>query len=131
MFENKYLHINSPANQFVLSFLDHDDSTYLVIVDNIRDDTLYAYVLDYADSEGLDPTKILAIAKEWEQTNSSKHPLSIEFSRLGLTYATSRIYKSFDIHNINRLHGRVFKYEFDTTPKIRRRKANIKGVLPQ
>jgi hypothetical protein len=123
MIDSKFVYVSDESNQFILSFIDHDNNSYLAIVDNIKDEVLFAYILDYADSEGLDPHKIIAVAKEWEQTNSAKHPLSIEFSRRGLTSATSRIYKSFDIHTINRFHGKMFKFEFDTEVKIRRRKA--------
>lgn len=107
----------------MLSMLEHRREKYLVIVDNIDDETITAYVLDYAQQEGIDLPLFIKIAEEWLKKSNGSYPLSFEFSRLGLTPATRQIYKSFDIAYVTRLVGRAFSIDLTTPVRIRRRRA--------
>lgn len=103
--------------------LEHRNDKYLIIIDNINSDSITAYVLDYAQQEGIDLVTFMKIAEEWV-TKNNDYPLSFEFSKLGLTSVTRRIYKTFDLAYVTRLVGKVFKYDLETPTKIRRRRAS-------
>lgn len=51
--------------------------------------------------------------------------MSFEFSKLGLSTITNKIYKTFELPHVTRLIGHDFKYDFETPPKIRRRRVNL------
>lgn len=104
--------------------LEHRRDRYLVIVDNISDDIITAYVLDYAQQEGVDLITFINIAEEWLGRSEGGYPLSFELSRLGLTGAARRIYKTFDLAYVTRLVGRSFSYDLTTPVRVRRRRAS-------
>ncbi len=109
----------------MLSMLEHRRDKYIVIVDNIDEDNLTAYVLDYAQQEGIDLKTFMQIAEDWlKNSNGGEYPLSFELSKLGLTEATRRIYKTFSLAYVTRLVGRAFERDLTTPTRIRRRRAN-------
>jgi hypothetical protein len=116
-------HVSDRGNLHLLSLLEHRRDRYLVIVDNITEDEIAAYVLDYAQQEGIDLGMFLDITENWLETSEGKYPLSFEFSRLGLTSVTRRIYKTFDLAYVTRLVGKAFTYEMSAPTKVRRRRA--------
>jgi hypothetical protein len=110
------------GNLHVLSLLEHRRQCYLVVVDNIGAEQLGAYVLDYAQQEGLDLAAFISLVEEW-LAGGGGHPLSFELSRRGLTAATRRIYKTFDLAHVSRLVGRPFSFELTEPERVRRRRA--------
>lgn len=108
----------------MLSMLEHRQEQYLAIVDNVSDTAVNAYVLDYAQQEGVDLRTFIEIAEGWLERSKGEYPLSFELSRLGLTSVSRRIYKSFDLAYVTRLVGRAFSYELSAPAKIRRRRAS-------
>lgn len=116
-------HVSDRGNLNLLSLLEHQRNRYLVIIDNITSTEITAYVLDYAQQEGIDLRSFLEIAENWMHSGA-KHPLSFEMSRLGLTTVTRRIYKTFDLAYVTRLVGKAFAYELSTPVKVRRRRAS-------
>lgn len=117
--------VSDSGNLNLLSMLEHRRDKYLVIVDNIDASSVATYVLDYAQQEGVDLVKFMSVAEEWVNTSSSIHPLSFELSKRGLTMATRRIYKTFDLAYVTRLVGRAFTFDLTTPTRIRRRRASI------
>ena len=117
-------HISDQGNLHLLSMLEHRRERYLVIVDNIDDENVTAYVLDYAQQEGIDLTSFIRIAEDWLQHGAESYPLSFELSRLGLTSAARRIYKTFDLAYVTRLVGREFMFDLTTPTRVRRRRAS-------
>lgn len=117
--------ISDKGNLNMLSLIEHRRDQYLVIIDNIVDDTVYAYVLDYARQEGIDLKTLIDIAESWLQEKSAAYPLSFELSRLGLTEVANRIYKTFDVAYVTRLVGRPFQYDLLNPVKVKRRRANL------
>ena len=104
--------------------LEHRRDRYLGIVDNIDQENITAYVLDYAVQEGVDLETFVQIAENWLEKSNGEYPLSFELSRLGLTEATRRIYKTFDLAYVTRLVGRAFERDLTTPTRVRRRRAN-------
>lgn len=104
--------------------LEHRRDRYLVIVDNLDSELITAYVLDYAQQEGVDLITFIKIAEEWLKQSDGKYPLSFELSRLGLTSVAKRIYKTFDLAYVTRLVGRSFSFDLTTPSRVRRRRAS-------
>lgn len=113
------------GNYFFLSVLEFRKENYLVIVDNITEDGIGAYVLDFAQQEGIDLRQLISIVTTWFYRGSFKYPLSFEFSRLGMAMHTNRIYKNFELAHVTRLIGNDFKYELEAAPKIKRRRVSM------
>ena len=112
------------GNYFYLSVLEYRRENYLVVVDNITDEEVGAYVLDFAQQEGMDLRDLMTLITEWFYRASFKYPLSFEFSRLGIAHRTNRIYKSFELAHVTRLIGKDYKFELLAAPKVRRRRVN-------
>jgi hypothetical protein len=105
--------------------ISYRHENYLVIIDNITEDTVGAYVLDFAQQEGLNLKQLISVITTWFYRASYRYPLSFEFSRLGMAHRTNRIYKNFELTHVTRLIGNGFRYELLAPPKVRRRRVNM------
>ena len=112
------------GNFFYLSVLEYRKENYLVVVDNITNDELGAYVLDYAQQEGIQVKDLLSVITFWFYLGGYQYPLSFEFSRLGISDRTNRIYKTFELAHVTRLIGKDFRFDLLETPKVRRRRVS-------
>lgn len=117
-------YVEDQGNCLFLSLLEYRKEKYLVIIDNVTDDEIGAYVLDVAKQEGLDLKLLLTVITQWFYRASYKYPLSFEFSRLGMTPMTNRIYKTFELAHVTRLVGNDFRFNLDSSPKVKRRRVN-------
>ena len=113
------------GNYFFLSVLAFRRENYLVIVDNITDEEIGAYVLDFAQQEGIDLKQLISVVTTWFYRASYRYPLSFEFSRLGIAHHTNRIYKNFELAHVTRLIGNDFRFNLQSPPKIRRRRVSM------
>lgn len=113
------------GNLFYLSVIEYRKENYLVIVDNINEEELGAYVLDLAAQEGINLKELMSIVTRWFYGKSHNHPLSFEFSRLGLTHLTNKIYKTFELAHVTRLIGNDFTYNIFDSPKVKRRRVTM------
>jgi len=102
----------------------------LAIVDNADDETIKAFVLDYCGAESVNEEFLIVAAADWYFENRSRFPVSVEFSRRGMTSETSRIYRSLNVEFISRVIGPVPKFPMAQVKSIkrRRRKALPAGV---
>lgn len=112
---------SDPSNLYYMSVIQYRKEHHLVVIDNITDDTVTAYAIDKASQEGLEIKDLLSVINRWFYSASSKHPLSIEFSKCGLTDKTNKILKTFDLNNVTRIVGHDFRFQQEQ-PKVRRRK---------
>jgi hypothetical protein len=112
------------GNFYYLSVLEFRRENYLVIIDNITETEVGAYVLDFAQQEGMDLRDLMSLVTLWFYSGSHRYPLSFEFSRIGISSATNKIYKTFELAHVTRLIGKDFRYDFAATPRIKRRRVN-------
>jgi hypothetical protein len=112
------------GNYHTLAVLEYRRENYLVVVDNITDEEVGAYVLDYAQQEGMNMRDLMTVIIHWFYRGSHSYPLSFEFSRLGIASRTTRIYKSFELAHVTRLIGKDYKFDLSTPPKVKRRRVN-------
>lgn len=102
----------------------------LAIVDNIKDDIMYVFVLDLCEPTCVNEELLILAATEWYENNRSKFPVSVEFSQRGLTPHASRIYRALNVEYVSRVIGPVPKYPMSSSKSVkrRRRKALPPGV---
>lgn len=112
------------GNYFYLSVLEYRKQNYLVVIDNITHEEVGAFVLDYAQQEGIDLKQLMSIITLWFYRGSADYPLSFELSRIGVSHRTNKIYKTFELAHVTRLIGKDFVFDLDEPPKVRRRRVN-------
>lgn len=105
-----------------ITLIQYRRSHVLAIVDNSDDQVIKSYVLDLCGPERVDEQKIIAIAAIWYKSHRTEHPLSVEFSRKGITGEAGRIYRTFNIEFVTRVIGPLPRFEMLETIRVKRRK---------
>jgi hypothetical protein len=104
-------------NYHYLTVITFRNTDFLCVVDNITDEAVSAYVFDGFKSDHLTTHDLLKVVNRWFYRNSSKHPLSFEFSKLNLTNHTKHLLKTFNLYEIQKIVGKPFI--FDNGQKMR------------
>lgn len=105
-----------------VTLIQYRKQPILAIVDNVDADVIRAFVLDYCGPEGVDEDMLIVAAAEWYESNRSNFPISIEFSRKGLTPITSKIYRTLNTEFVSRVIGPMPCYPMNTVRSIKRRR---------
>lgn len=105
-----------------ITLIQYRKRPMLGIVDNADEESLRVYVLDLCGPEHVDEEAIISVAADWFTNSRNLYPLSIEFSRLGLTAMTSKIYRALNVEFITRVIGPVPKFPMGTIKSIKRRR---------
>jgi hypothetical protein len=103
-----------------LSVIEYLQTKYLVIIDNMIDNMIYAYVLDEAIQRKMNLEVLLPKIAVWAE--NPIEPLSFLFARLGVANETSLIYRSFEVTGVTRLIGSSYKFNMAPSSKIKRRR---------
>ncbi len=97
----------------------------LTIIDNMNNENIRAFVLDLCDPEGIDKEALINIASVWYENDRDSFPISIAFSRAGITPQTSKIYRVIAIELVSRVIGPCFSFPMTEVTSVRRRKRKI------
>lgn len=116
--------ISDPGNLHFLSVIEYGGKEYLVVVDNISETEVGAYVVDLIQQEKIDFKAFYSLVTRWFYASSDFVPLSFEVSKLGLTPILGKIYRTFETPHVTRLRGNGFCFDFEESCKIRRRKVS-------
>lgn len=111
-----------------LSVLEYDGRRHLVVLDNMIDNMIYAYVLDDAIQKKMNLEVLIPIISKWAE--EPREPLSFLFARLGVAEHTSTIFKSFEVTGVTRLIGASYKFNMSPKSKIKRRRIIERQELP-
>ena len=114
--------LRDSSNLYYLSLIEYKRENYLSIIDNMTENEITAYVLDFAQQENMDIKQIFSISNQWFYSNSNRYPISFEFAKLGINKKLSPIYRKFDINYISRIIGHSFCYNTEST-KVKRKRA--------
>lgn len=114
--------VQDSVNHMYISLLEYKRQHYVVIIDNITDTEISAYVLDYANAEDISVANLLTTTTKWYYESSERYPLSFEFAKNGLAKHLSPLRRTFKKDYVSRLIGKVFSYEIETKPKIKRKR---------
>ena len=105
-----------------ITLIQYRKQPLLAIVDNATSDYIHAFVLDVCGPEGVDEEEVIATAIDWYKDNAANYPISIEFSKLGMTKDTSKLYRSLNVEFISRVIGPVPLYEMSEVKSVKRRR---------
>lgn len=105
-----------------ITLIQYRKQPMLVIVDNADEENIKAYVLDLCGPEHVNEEAMISAASEWYTTNRALFPISVEFSRRGMTPMTSKVYRALNVEFVSRVIGPVPKYPMGTVKSIKRRR---------
>lgn len=114
--------IQNELNCIFLTLIEYKKVKYLTVVENVVDDEIQAYVLDTLQAEGVDPNWFMSVAIKWFYSASDRYPLSFEFAKLGMGEVVKRSIRTFNINATSRVIGKLFIYNINAKPKVKRRK---------
>jgi hypothetical protein len=110
------------SNLCFLSLVEYRRMEYIGIIDNITDTHVKIFALDFIRPNTIPRTLLLSTAIRWFYEYSDRKPLSIILSQMGLTHASSPLYKSFELNGISRIVGNPFSYRHFTEQKTKKKK---------
>ncbi len=105
-----------------ITLIQYRKTHVLSIVDNSDDQSIKLYVLDLCGPEHVKEEKVIEVAASWYENNRTQHPLSVEFSRRGLTSETGKIYRTFNTEFVTRVIGPLPRFEMTEIIRVKRRK---------
>jgi hypothetical protein len=106
-----------------ITLIGYNDENVLTVVDNVVNKQVVAYVLDLCEPAGISKEAIINAAADWFYSGRNRlHPLSIEFSRLGVALAANTVLRCFPIEFVTRVIGPLPSYPMGGTLKVRRKK---------
>lgn len=105
-----------------ITLIQFNEKHLLSIIDNYDKKTIKAYVLDYCESSEVDEIEIITVAHDWWNSKNPPYPISIEFSKRGLTAETSKIYRTYAVDSVSRIIGPIPSFDMDNVQKVRRKR---------
>lgn len=105
-----------------ITLIQYRDKHMLTVVDNATDKSINTYVLDLCMPEGLNEEVVVTIIAEWYEINSSRFPLSVEFSRRGISDEMAKIFRSYSMDYVTRVIGPLPRFNMTEIKNVRRRR---------
>lgn len=108
-----------------ITLIQYRNQHVLAVIDNMTAKKVKAYVLDLCGPANVDEEEIINVAAEWYEFDYERHPISIEFSKRGLSGHVSKIYREFNVDFVTRIIGPVPRFDMSTVHSIKRRRRKI------
>lgn len=105
-----------------ITLIRFNDESFLNIVDNVNSKYIYGYVIDLCGPAQFDEEELIQIGFEWYYSNGNRYPISIEFSKRGVTERVSSIFRAFSLDYVTRVIGPLPQFNMDGPTRIRKRK---------
>lgn len=105
-----------------VSLIKYNETISLNIIDNIQDKHIHAYVLDLCGPENVEHGIIINIAENWYNNFSKEYPLSVEFSKQGMTQYVNKILRSYPVDFVSRVIGYVSEFPMGGIREHRKRR---------
>lgn len=105
-----------------ITLIQYRKQHVLTLIDNTDDKQIHHYLLDLCGPESVDEEQIIGVATEWWEDSRAKYPISIEFSKRGMTKDVSQIYRTYSKEFVTRVIGPLPRFEMSETISIKRRK---------
>lgn len=105
-----------------LTFIQFRTEHVLAVVDNVHDNQIQCYVLDYCGPEGIDEMKFMEVVDNWHKNERDLYPLSIALSRAHLETHFNKIHRTYHLEFITRIVGPLYTYPIDEVKVTRRRR---------
>lgn len=108
-----------------ITLIQYRNQHVLAVIDNMTPKKIKAYVLDLCGPAKVDEEEIINVASEWYEFDYERHPISIEFSKRGLSNYVSPIYREFNVDFVTRIIGPVPRFDMSTIHSIKRRRRKL------
>ena len=105
-----------------ITLIQYRNQHVLSIIDNSTDKTIKAFILDLCGPEQLNEEAIISVAAEWYEASEFSYPLSIEFSKRGMSNDVSKILRTYNIDFVTRVIGPLPKFPMEETKSVKRRR---------
>lgn len=105
-----------------LTFIQFRTEHVLAVVDNVHDNQIQCYVLDYCGPEGIDEMKFMEVVDNWHKNERDLYPLSIALSRANLETHFNKIHRTYHLEFITRIVGPLYTFPIDEVKVTRRRR---------
>lgn len=121
--------IDYQGHRFISLLHLNDNTTSKIILDNTTSKLVNCYNLDLCGQEDINIQYIIPIILNWYTYNKQQYPISIAFSKLGLTHTLSKIYKTYYIEQIKFIQGITQHYELNLIKQTKKR--TLKQIAKQ
>jgi hypothetical protein len=108
-----------------ITLLQYHKELVLVIVDNVTDDYIKAYVLDLCGAAGIDEEELISYAADWHNTYQCRMPFSVFLSLRGVAHQMAGICRSYSVEFVARVIGPVQKFPFSAPKNTRKRRRKV------
>ena len=105
-----------------ITLIQYRKDNVLTIVDNSDDKQIRAFILDLCAPEQVNEERIIEVAAGWYGNANERYPISFEFSRLGISNLTGKIYRSYNIEFVTRVIGPLPRFDMGAQPSVKRRR---------
>jgi hypothetical protein len=105
-----------------ITLIRYNDDNFLTIVDNSNKKFIDCYVLDLCKTTNVKEEYVIEVTQEWYDNSRTAYPVSIEFSKKGLTPQFSKILKRFSVDYVTRVIGPLPYFNMKGATKVRKRK---------
>lgn len=105
-----------------ITLIQYRDNHELTVIDNANEKNITAFVLDRCSPEGLNEETVISIIAEWYDKGPVNHPLSFEFSKLGISGMMSSILRTYNIDFVTRVIGPLPQFNMTENKTVRRRR---------
>ena len=105
-----------------ITLVKYNDESFLTIVDNVTKKYIVSYILDFCGPEKIDEQRLIEVAHDWYYQNGDRYPISIEFSKMGISKHVYPLLRSFPVDYVTRVIGPLPNFEMNGPYKVRKRK---------
>lgn len=105
-----------------ITLIKYRHNVLLTIVDNVTEEHIKAFVIDYCGSENVNEEEFIEAVRQWHDETPRTVPISIEFSKQNIMQKFSKIYRTLNVEFVSRVIGPVCKYDMNTTLSVRRKR---------
>ena len=106
-----------------ITLIRYNNENVLTNIDNVTKTQVIGFVLDMCSQHNLNEMAIVNVARDWFESGRNKHhPLSIEFSCMGLAGDISPIVRAYPIEYVSRIIGPLPSYKMAGAYKTRKKR---------
>lgn len=105
-----------------ITLIQYREKHILTVIDNATEKEIGAFVLDLCSPEGIDEELTITIIADWYEQHARRYPLSIAFSKLGMSGIMKQIYRTYPIDYVARVIGPLPRFNMTEIDTVRRRR---------
>jgi hypothetical protein len=108
-----------------ISLVQFNKENLLTVIENIDEQYLHCYVIDLCGPEEIDEKTFLEIANDWHENQDIKYPLSVHFTKMGVSAIFSRLLRKYPVEFVSRVIGPIPKFAMTGVSAVKRKKKRV------